>query len=584
MRKLFLLLVCFFLLARWSSAEQFSSTSEATVFLRVIGKVRVEHESSWKDILEEKDVELATGSGFIISPLGYVLTNYHLISGEEVTVFVRGEEFLVTIEVESIEVSSSTEAQGVTPTQRFAANIEAVDPELDLAVLSIGGTDLPYIPFGDSDAVVPGQKIQVLGYPLGAQVEVGAASFEEIVPQVSVSGGSLSAVRRDEGGRPRYIQTDASLNPGNSGGPMVDQDGYALGIIVMKMRRASNIGFAIPINRAKDFFEVHGLEWLFRAPRMRLGPYQYLEAKALGLRLPQDSEDLSPGRLLVDAQTSSGELELRIDRVASPWTLDQLEKALLSDGFFDQFSSTSIAVRRPSARARPTSILGHASGNSTADRHALKMDYAIVDLGREKLVARYLAPAEQLAFNLGAIRNSLDSLRAERLLTDELNQPVEATWAEVPLPSPTAPYVIFPEGWVYDLTGPFACPGLPLFDTALAANPPGDFTVSFRLAWWQNAGVDADKAALACSPSQEPSGDASYASRHDWLGMEYANAGAFVPVGEGLIQLEVVTPVEKLTFVQNLFKDWVEVTRAKTKSPDIEPTSNEELKNFVTVN
>jgi hypothetical protein len=343
---------------------------------------------------------------------------------------------------------------------------------------------------------------------------------------------------------------------------MVDQDGYVLGVIIMKLTGASSIGFAIPINQVKDFFEVHGLEWLFRVPRLRLGPFQSLEEKGVSLRLPLDSEDLSPGRLRVDTGETTGELVLRINRVASPWSLDKLEEALLEDGVFDPFSSTGRAIHHQSARAR-TSLLGHANGNRPADGKALKMEYAIVDLDHEKLVARYLGPAEELAFNLGAIRTSLASLRHERLLTDELDRPVDVSWTEVPLPSPEAPYVILPEGWVYDLTGPFACRGLPMSDMALAAYPPGDFTVSFRLAWWQGAGVDANSAASSCSPSQGSLGNASYTSRVDWLGTEYSTAGAFVPVGEGLMQLEVVAPVDKLTLVQSRFVEWVEATRAQ---------------------
>lgn len=191
-------------------------------------------------------------------------------------------------------------ARGLSPCS--PASVVASDPTLDLAVLFVSASNLPYIALGgDSDAVSAGLPVDALGYPFGREVEVGkVATASDLVPDVSATPGAISALRADAAGERRYLQITNSLNPGSSGGPLVNRDGFAVGVIRMRLTNASGIGFAIPVNHVKDFLESHGLDQLMPVRRLRLGGFQSIEAKAIGLRLPEGLVDMSPFRSRVE--------------------------------------------------------------------------------------------------------------------------------------------------------------------------------------------------------------------------------------------------------------------------------------------
>ena len=143
----------------------------------------------------------------------------------------------VRVEVKRVEVVFPADGT------RLEARVEATDRDLDLAVLSVSGSDLPFLPLGDSDALLPGQPVQVIGFPFGRAVEVGRPVTAETVPQPTVTRGSIGALRAGGEGDARYIQTDAAVHPGSSGGPMLDEKGHAVGVIRMRLReRATTIG------------------------------------------------------------------------------------------------------------------------------------------------------------------------------------------------------------------------------------------------------------------------------------------------------------------------------------------------------
>jgi serine protease Do len=156
-----------------------------------------------------------SGSGFIIDREGFILTNHHVIeSAERITV---------------------TLADGRT----FRARVVGTDPAIDVALLQIAGShDLPEAPLGNSDELRVGEWVCAIGNPLGYvhSVTVGVVSF---------IGRKLFDASLDD-----YIQTDAAINFGNSGGPLINSRGEVIGINSAISSRASNIGFAVPINQA----------------------------------------------------------------------------------------------------------------------------------------------------------------------------------------------------------------------------------------------------------------------------------------------------------------------------------------------
>lgn len=163
------------------------------------------------------------GSGVIVSPAGYILTNNHVIE-----------------EADEIEVMLNDGRKSI-------AKVIGTDPETDLAILKIELTELPVITLGNSDALSIGDQVLAIGNPFG----VGQ----------TVTGGIVSALGRTQLGIntfENFIQTDAAINPGNSGGALVDVNGHLMGIntaIYSRSGGSMGIGFAIPTSTARSVME-----------------------------------------------------------------------------------------------------------------------------------------------------------------------------------------------------------------------------------------------------------------------------------------------------------------------------------------
>jgi Do/DeqQ family serine protease len=172
---------------------------------------------------EDNSPQMGLGSGVIVSPEGYILTNNHVVEGAQ-----------------EIEVTLSD-------SRRTTAKVIGTDPDTDLAVLRITLDRLPVIAMGNSDTVQVGDKALAIGNPFG----VGQ----------TVTGGIISALGRNQLGIntfENFIQTDAAINPGNSGGALVDVNGSLLGINTAIYSRSGGnmgIGFAIPVNTARQVLE-----------------------------------------------------------------------------------------------------------------------------------------------------------------------------------------------------------------------------------------------------------------------------------------------------------------------------------------
>ena len=156
------------------------------------------------------------GSGFIIDPKGYVVTNNHVIE-----------------DADQIKVKLDDDTE-------FDAEVVGRDPNTDLALLKIESKeDLPVLPMGDSDKLKIGQWVVAIGSPFGLERTVTAGI-------VSAKGRVIGSGPYDD-----FIQTDASINPGNSGGPLLNMKGEVVGINTAIIASGSGIGFAIPVNLAE---------------------------------------------------------------------------------------------------------------------------------------------------------------------------------------------------------------------------------------------------------------------------------------------------------------------------------------------
>ena len=523
------------------AAARPADPATGTVFIRVTGDVLTDYVRGWKQQKAQRDVQIATGTGFLVSPEGYVLTNRHVVAGGEITTARQRQEQEPRARSEVKRIEIVLPAGDGAGERAFAASVIADDPRLDLALLSVPGLDLPWLPLGDSDALNLGESVTAWGFPLGQAVEVGRTEEEvgrpeqeDVAPEVAASPGSVAALRLDGEGEARYIQTDATLNPGNSGGPLVDEDGYVVGIVRMKLAAGDHVGFAIPVNLAKDFVEAHAPAGL--PARLRLGSLQSFEWKGLRLRLPDGMADVSPSRLRWSSGGGADEVSLIVDRVASPWSVVGLEGHLLAGGFGEP-ASTPRRRRPPSGRARDR--FGAALGEPIA------LEYAVLDLGRERLVARFVGPPLAVAYNRSVLRRSLESLEADRLLTAEVAAPVLVRMEHAALTHPRAPAIYLPTGWGRETAEGTGLSQRGPADAGVASSPEGDFTVVCRTLWWETK--------EAPSGPAEP---ASYRRREERLGVAYEIEGAFFPFGPGLLQIEFQEPEVKAKFIEGLFASW----------------------------
>jgi len=201
--------------------------------------------------------EIGGGSGFIISPDGLIVTNKHVVFDEkaEYTVFTNDGK-------------------------KYKAEILARDPSRDLAIIKISSQNLPVLQLGDSDSIKLGQTAIAIGNALGEfrnTVSVGVISG--LSRSVTASGGDTSETL--EG----LIQTDAAINAGNSGGPLLNLKGEVIGINVAMVSGAQNIGFTIPINQVKKAIES------VKSTGRIISPY-------LGIRYMMITADLAKGQKL----------------------------------------------------------------------------------------------------------------------------------------------------------------------------------------------------------------------------------------------------------------------------------------------
>jgi len=160
------------------------------------------------------------GSGFIFDSKGYIMTNYYVVENAEKVQILLSDGKLLT------------------------GKVIGIDPSMDIAIIKVFSKDLPEVELGDSSNLKVGQFVIAIGNPFG------------LTGEPSVTFGVISSLNRsiktEQGVIENLIQTDAAVNPGNSGGPLIDINGKVIGMTIAIIPFAQGIGFAIPINSIKQ--------------------------------------------------------------------------------------------------------------------------------------------------------------------------------------------------------------------------------------------------------------------------------------------------------------------------------------------
>jgi serine protease Do len=252
--------------------------------------------------------EQGIGSGIVIDPSGYILTNAHVVDhATSVPVLVFRHR--------------NRQPGGMEAPERFAAQVLGRDALTDIALLKVEANDMPALKLADSDQVHVGELALAFGSPLGLEN--------------TVTLGVISATQRQLNGATPvvYLQTDAAINPGNSGGPLVDISGEVIGMntmIVSQSGGSEGVGFSIPSNTIRFVYEQLRKRGHVRRGAIGILAGEITPTLANGLGLTQQSgiilEDVLPGSSAERSGLRPGDIVLAVDgklcedpRVLSAW-------------------------------------------------------------------------------------------------------------------------------------------------------------------------------------------------------------------------------------------------------------------------
>jgi S1-C subfamily serine protease len=521
--------------------EQDATSQDATVLVRVWGELSQDLETNWSQAGETKTVEVATGTGFFVSPSGYILADHHVVTGQVPSLPPTEDSPDIT----GIEVVVKAPEEEGGGERSYEATLVTQEPELGLALLVIvPDRDMPYAFLGDSDVLTEGQSVSAWGF---AKRGRGSADLRSPTTSLRVRAISSRVQKRSMGhdGGLAAFEMAASLSPAYSGGPIVDAEGYVVGVSLVRPTEGGTAGWGVPVNLVKTFLEAMGLASEL-PPRLWLGPQQQFGWKGLRFQPLEGITDLWPGRTRWESWQEIEGVSLRIDRVASSLSLGELEARLLSGTSFGGFAASRVGGKSDgAARTIPrsqTRILGSARG--VWDGIPYATEYTLLNLRNERILARYDLPADMAAYNRSVLRKSLESLQASQFLMHPVSKTLEADMEPVQLPDPGAPIIPMPKEWTRESLLDESPATLPSPDSALSASPSSDYTVSFNAFWWHAA------------PQGAQGIHGSYESRAEVHGEAHTFAGDFLEMDGGLLLLECRAPAEKQPFIQELCTAW----------------------------
>jgi serine protease Do len=237
----------------------------------------------------------SSGSGVIVDKDGYIVTNAHVVAGAQRL---------------RVELPMPAAGQSILSarSRSVAGQIVGIDVETDLAVIRVDVANLPALAFGDSDSLKAGQIVLAVGSPLGFNNSVSLGVVSAIARQLTPESPMI------------YVQTDASINPGSSGGALVDINGRLVGIntlIASKTGGNDGLGFAAPSNIVKAVYEQIRKNGRVRRGDIGIRAQTITPALAAGLKLPRDHgvvvADVVPGGAAQRAGVQPGDLVLALD-------------------------------------------------------------------------------------------------------------------------------------------------------------------------------------------------------------------------------------------------------------------------------
>jgi len=530
------------------------------------------------------------GAGFFVTPLGHLITTWDLVNART-TPQRRSRAEQEDAEPEEEEQAAARPADGGRlrleavwpggdgePPRAFEAKVVASSEELNLALLVVDVRgEVPVVPFGDSDGPDGDERLTAvtLAPPRKGGVDrVPAPSARDrrtTPPLVLPPGIAIPAGRREQVplAAPRMVATEPHLVRSGNGGPVLDPEGYAVGILHSRLAPAAGPALTIPINTVKDFLEANGLAGLFPA-RLTLGPPQAFEDKGLRLAVPMGMGDTWPGRTRWLSLPDGSGLGLRIDRVYSTASTADLASALLAGDFggFPASRDESARLGRRGAHAgaratarRATSSRERATGTAYGVQRDVPwgVTYAVVAAGVERVVAHYTAPADLLAYNRGVLRRALESLEVDKLLQQQIGPPpLRIDFESVTIPASGSPSVRMPAGWVHEpVAEPQPGAGLPPPDVVLSSSPVFDYTMTLRYASWALPPGPPEVAAVAAAGERGRAHGAAFEYQDEVHGVAWVVRGEFSSEGGVLRLHELRVPADRVTHLARVFEEWL---------------------------